>query len=103
MGEQANLAWSLVVLRSYSDDALELFRHVYSATDAKALLSPPHAHQLWQALFVLEHDRPAAVVVPSELRRRLQSIWRDEKNRRKVSSSRHRALSQTLSFMKVAH
>jgi hypothetical protein len=63
-----------------------------------------HAHQLWQSYFLLSKDCPDAVeYVTNDLCTYLENIWYMEKSRSKQSSSRHKAISQTLSLMKVAH
>lgn len=107
--ERANLAWSLVVLERHrdDDDAAALLERVFALSyscDRDDSVRPEHEHQLWQALFVLEFDRPAVVAdVPPALRESLRASWRAEKARRKRSSHRHRALSRTLDAMGVAH
>jgi hypothetical protein len=115
--EQANLAWSLTVLENYDSAVVTLlqiifhaaspFDKVYGANekdDEVDVIQIEHAHQLWQSYFLLSKDCPAAVqFVPPEFRDYLEEKWKTEKGRGKQSSSRHRAISQTLSLMKVAH
>ena len=111
--EQANLAWSLTVLELYTPDSITLLQSIFAAassvkagTDERAgsFIKLEHAHQLWQALFILRADCPEAVQhVPSSFGKFLNEKWDDEKSREKKSSHRHRALSQTLDFMRVAH
>jgi hypothetical protein len=63
-----------------------------------------HAHQLWQALFLLESECCSCVEsVPDWFRKYLSEKWNLEKARRKTSSARHRALSETLALMGVDH
>lgn len=63
-----------------------------------------HAHQLWQAICILEGDCPEAVQsVDSKTKQFMKNVWYQEKSRHKSSSARHRALSQTLDFMGVKH
>lgn len=106
--EQANLAWSMSVLELYTPDSIQLLQSIFVSTTQSTTATPTiqleHAHQLWQALFVLSHDCPDAVLnVPNSLRTFLQDKWTQEKARRKTSSARHRAISQTLDFMRVKH
>ena len=107
--EQANLAWSLTVLEQYqSKEATQLLKAIFHAASASSeqrhVIQLEHAHQLWQALFILEDDCPAAVQhVPQWFRDFLQDKWAVEKARRKKSSARHRSLSDTLNLMNVAH
>uniref|UniRef100_A0A7S4II93 RAP domain-containing protein n=1 Tax=Odontella aurita TaxID=265563 RepID=A0A7S4II93_9STRA len=130
--EQANIAWSLTVLEGYEqtpDETAELLRAVFESSSSTHGSGAPrpirleHAHQLWQALFLLETDCPSAVfsdlggdvddgggsapppasVVPPRFRSYLSSLWNSEKSRRKTSSARHRAISKTLDLMGVRH
>lgn len=107
--EQANLAWSLTVLEQYeSEDASRLLKAIFKEASASSekrhVIQLEHAHQLWQALYMLEEDCPSAVVdVPRWFRDYLQEKWSVEKARRKKSSARHRSLSDTLKLMNVAH
>ncbi|GKY97731.1 hypothetical protein MPSEU_000731300 [Mayamaea pseudoterrestris] len=107
--EQANLAWSLTVLQAHesSDSAIllsNIFSEVVLVCGREGVIHLEHAHQLWQALFLLEDDCPAAVdKVPRWLYEYLQSRWKAEKARPKISSARHQALSQTLKLMGVHH
>jgi len=108
--ELANLAWSLTVLQPYKRESSvatnltkEIFRlSALAAQKGKGLVSQ-HAHQLWQAYTVLSHDCPEAVHVPQEFCNLLEERWANEKARAKVSSARHRAISETLDLMGVAH
>jgi hypothetical protein len=117
--EQANLAWSLTVLENYDSTVVTLLQNIFHAAspfnekfdgaaegeDAEGdVIQIEHAHQLWQSYFLLSRDCPDAVeYVPTEFRNYLEGKWNAEKSRGKQSSSRHRAISQTLSLMKVAH
>jgi hypothetical protein len=107
--EQANLAWSLTVLEQYhSKDATRLLKAIFqeasSSSEERHVIQLEHAHQLWQALYILEEDCPSAVQdVPQWFRDFLQEKWTLEKSRRKKSSARHRSLSDTLNLMNVAH
>lgn len=107
--EQANIAWALTVLEEHqSDEAVALLRGVFrDAADAcedDGLIQLEHAHQLWQALFLLEEESPsAASKVPTWFRDYLSEKWDLEKSRKKISSARHKAISQVLNLMNVAH
>jgi hypothetical protein len=107
--EQANLAWSLTVLEQYhSKDATRLLKAIFQeaslSSEERHVIQLEHAHQLWQALYILEENCPSAVQdVPQWFRDYLQEKWAIEKSRRKKSSARHRSLSDTLSLMNVAH
>lgn len=107
--EQANLAWSLTVLEQYeapSSIALlrEIFEEASSSGQKNEFMQLEHAHQLWQALYVMEYECPEAVEnVPVWFRDFLKEKWVVEKARHKSSSARHRSLSQCLDFMGVAH
>jgi hypothetical protein len=107
--EQANVAWALTVLEEFdSPETVELLATIFddAAVSCKkdGLIQLEHAHQLWQALFLLEESSPRAVEgVQSWFREYLQGRWLLEKSRTKLSSARHRSLSQTLNLMGVAH
>jgi hypothetical protein len=105
--EQANLAWSLTVLEAYKfPHTLSLLKTIFKEASGtrNEFIQLEHAHQLWQALFLLEYECPEAVVsVPSWFRDFLKDKWSVEKARQKNSSARHRSLSQTLDSMGVAH
>ena len=107
--EKANLVWSLVILEHYkSTAAIELLSHIFEEVSHEChvdgCIQLEHAHQLWQALFLLESESPQAVRgTPGWFREYLQSQWRHEKARPKLSSARHKALSQALTQMGVAH
>mmetsp|Transcript_6398 Transcript_6398/g.9352 ORF Transcript_6398/g.9352 Transcript_6398/m.9352 type:complete len:841 (+) Transcript_6398:164-2686(+) len=103
--EQANLVWSLTVLEEYSVDSIDLLRAVFSeASSAHSLLTQEHAHQLWQAFFLLKSECPTAVnAVPLEFANWLEKRWKEEKSRKKISSASHKSLSDTLKLMRVAH
>jgi len=111
MGSQegANIAWSLTVLQeSDSPDARYILARIFddasTSCQATGVVHLEHAHQLWQAIFLLEEESPEAVQNVSPLfYEYLRSKWNLEKSRRKESSARHRALSQTLKLMGVAH
>jgi hypothetical protein len=107
--EQANIAWSLTVLEQHqSPEAIALldriFQEAAAVCDDQQVIQLEHAHQLWQAYFLLEDESPEAVEnVPSWFCDYLQDKWTVEKARDKLSSARHRSLSQTLQFMGVEH
>jgi len=107
--EQANIAWSLTVLELYdSEDVTELLGAIFSeaalSCENEGIIQLEHAHQLWQALFMLEDECPSCVnAVPAWFREYLSEKWNLEKARRKISSARHRALSKTLALMGVDH
>lgn len=107
--EQANLAWSLTVLQQHlSDEAIELlrgvFHHAATACEDDSVIQLEHAHQLWQALFLLEAESPAAVSrVPRWFRDYLGDKWNIEKSKKKISSARHKSISDVLDFMGIAH
>jgi hypothetical protein len=107
--EQANLAWSLTVLEQYhSAEEISLlnaiFQEASASSERRHVIQLEHAHQLWQALSILEQDCPVAVEhVPRWFRDYLREKWSVEKARRKKSSARHRSLSDTLNLMNVAH
>jgi len=104
--EQANLAWSLTVLEQYDDNVTTLLQNVFHAASSneEGMIQLEHAHQLWQAFFVLSEDCPDAVkFLSNEFSQYLEKKWNEEKGRLKQSSSRHKAISQTLNLMKVAH
>jgi hypothetical protein len=107
--EQANIAWSLTVLEeTRSPEAVLLidliFQEAAQACQDQQTIQLEHAHQLWQAYFLLEEESPEAVEnVPVWFSEYLREKWSLEKARGKLSSARHRALSQTLFFMGVEH
>ncbi|KAG7357375.1 RAP domain containing protein [Nitzschia inconspicua] len=107
--EQANIVWALVVLEKFnSNAAVELIDMIFqeSARSCKEdkTIQLEHAHQLWQAYFILEEDCPEAVErVPKWFVTYLREKWSLEKARDKVSSARHRSLSSTLQLMGVDH
>jgi hypothetical protein len=105
--EQANLAWSLTVLEEYeSPDTLSLLRTIFreASITKNEYIQLEHAHQLWQALYLMEYEFPEAVEdVPPWFRDFLKEKWSVEKARQKISSARHKSLSQLLDLMGVAH
>ena len=107
--EQANIAWALTVLEKHqSDAAVSLLQGVFSdaanACESDGLIQLEHAHQLWQALFLLEEESPAAASkVPVWFRDYLSEKWDLEKSRKKISSARHKSISDVLNLMGVAH
>jgi len=107
--EQANIAWSLTVLELYDCKAATsllgaIFSEAASSCEEEGVIQLEHAHQLWQALFLLEDECPSCVeAVPEWFRDYLSEKWNLEKARRKISSARHRALSKTLALMGVDH
>eukprot|EP00592_Proboscia_alata_P007847 CAMPEP_0194366088 /NCGR_PEP_ID=MMETSP0174-20130528/14093_1 /TAXON_ID=216777 /ORGANISM="Proboscia alata, Strain PI-D3" /LENGTH=1061 /DNA_ID=CAMNT_0039141071 /DNA_START=269 /DNA_END=3454 /DNA_ORIENTATION=- len=105
-----------------------LFTNIFQQTLAQferdpESLTPEHAHQLWQAYsLLLQHDKEnnnnnvntnnnnysSMVSSPQELLSpqflaHLQNMWNREKNRQKVSSMRHKSLSETLNLMRIKH
>jgi hypothetical protein len=107
--EQANVVWALVVLDQYhSEEATELIRRIFQeaarSCQEEKRIQLEHAHQLWQAYFLLEGDCPEATQgVPEWFSTYLREKWSLEKARDKLSSARHRALSSTLQLMGVDH
>ena len=107
--EQANIAWSLTVLEQHQSlEAIALldriFQEAAAVCDNQQVIQLEHAHQLWQAYFLLEEESPEAVEnVPAWFCNYLQDKWTVEKARGKLSSARHRSLSQALQFMGVEH
>ena len=107
--EQANIAWSLTVLEEHqSPEAVYLldriFQEAAKACEDNHVIQLEHAHQLWQAYFLLEEESPDAVDgVPLWFVDYLRDKWKVEKARDKLSSARHRSLSQTLHLMGVDH
>lgn len=107
--EQANLAWSLSVLEEYENpESRKLLKRIFHeaslACRQNEFIQVEHAHQLWQALYLMEFECPEIVAdVPKWFRDFLKDRWTAEKARRKTSSARHRSLSQTLSLMGVSH
>jgi RAP domain len=107
--EQANIAWSLVVLEKfYSPDAMELLNSIF--VDAARIckeegaIQLDHANQLWQAYFILQDECPMAVAeIPDWFVDYLNDKWTQEKARDKLSSARHRQLSSTLQLMGIDH
>jgi hypothetical protein len=107
--EQANIVWSLVILEKYeSPEAIILIDLIFaeaarSCKENKSM-QLEHAHQLWQAYFMLEEDCPEAVKrVPEWFVSYLKEKWTLEKARDKLSSARHKSLSSTLQLMGVNH
>lgn len=104
--EQANLAWSLTVLNQFDEHITSLLQHVFRASSSlpDGTIQLEHAHQLWQAFFILSDDCPEAVkAVPPEFSQYLESKWKAEKSRTKKSSHRHKAISKTLQLLGIAH
>eukprot|EP00536_Pseudo-nitzschia_multiseries_P007731 jgi/Psemu1/196289/e_gw1.184.67.1 len=107
--EQANIVWSLVILEKFdSPEAIKLIDLIFeeAARDCKENKSMQleHAHQLWQAYFVLQEECPGAVRrVPEWFVSYLKEKWSLEKARLKLSSARHQSLSSTLALMGVDH
>jgi hypothetical protein len=107
--EQANIAWSLTVLAHHqSDEAIHLLRRVFdeaaNSCEEEGLIQLEHAHQLWQAFFLLEEESPLAVhEVPKWFRAALSEKWNLEKSTKKLSSARHKSISQLLDLMGVGH
>lgn len=107
--EQANIVWSLTVLEEYhSQEAKALLRNFFrdaaTACTVDGTIQLEHAHQLWQALYVLEGDCPHCVSdIPTWFREALRDKWLAEKSRSKTSSLRHKSISDLLRLMGVAH
>jgi hypothetical protein len=107
--EQANIAWSLTVLEQHqSHDAIRLIKRIFQeaaqSCEDDQVIQLEHAHQLWQAYFLLEAESPEAVEgVPTWFCDYLRAKWLIEKARPKISSARHKSLSQALNFMGVEH
>jgi hypothetical protein len=107
--EQANIVWSLVILEKYhSTEAIILIDLIFAeaarSCKENRSIQLEHAHQLWQAYFMLEEDCPEAVKrVPEWFVTYLKGKWSLEKARDKISSARHRSLSSTLQLMGVNH
>mmetsp|Transcript_4657 Transcript_4657/g.11852 ORF Transcript_4657/g.11852 Transcript_4657/m.11852 type:complete len:1143 (-) Transcript_4657:429-3857(-) len=107
--EQANIAWSLVVLEKFdSPDAIELLNSIFinSARTCKeeGVIQLDHANQLWQAYFILAEDCPMAVAdIPDWFVEYLSDKWTQEKARDKLSSARHKQLSSLLQLMGIDH
>jgi hypothetical protein len=102
---KANLAWSLTVLEEYSADSIDLLRNIFEeASGEHSSITHEHAHQFWQAFFILKSECPQAVdSVPEHFALWLEERWKQEKIRKKVSSSSHKSLSDTLNLMRVPH
>lgn len=105
--EQANLAWALTVLEAYDEPAsVALLKRIFDKTSSRKneYMQLEHAHQLWQALYLMKSECPEAVQnVPDWFHDFLKEKWSVEKARPKTSSARHRSLSQCLDLMGVAH
>jgi len=107
--EQANIVWSLVILEKYdSPEAIILINLVFAEAARSCKenknMQLEHAHQLWQAYFMLKEDCPQAVKrVPQWFVSYLEEQWSLEKARLKLSSARHQSLSTTLHLMGVDH
>ena len=107
--EQANIVWSLVILEKYhSPEAIILidliFQEAARSCKENQTIQLEHAHQLWQAYFILEEDCPEAIKrVPEWFISYLERKWSLEKSRNKMSSARHKSLSSTLQLMGVDH
>jgi hypothetical protein len=104
--EKANLCWSLTVLEKVdSPEAKQLVQAIFKKTALSCSngeqIKLEHAHQLWQSIFLLGF--PSDEVVTDEFLSFLRDSWDQEKARRKSSSARHQALSETLDFMGVSH
>ena len=107
--EQANLIWSLTVLEKFrSSKSIRLLQELFLASQEECrktgMIQLEHAHQLWQALFLLEEEAPRSIEgTETWFRDTLEAKWLQEKARPKVSSARHQSLSKTLTDMGVAH
>merc|ERR1712194_933304 len=107
--EQANIVWSLVILEKYDSPAAIIlidliFMEAARSCKENKSMQLEHAHQLWQAYFILEEECPEAVKrVPDWFISYLKEKWSIEKARFKLSSARHQSLSTTLQLMGVDH
>jgi hypothetical protein len=107
--EQANIAWALTVLQEdQSPNAIRLLSTIFAdaaaACEKDGIIQLEHAHQLWQAYFLLQESSPPVVANVSHwFRDYLRDKWSLEKSRTKLSSARHRSLSQALDLMGIAH
>jgi len=107
--EQANIVWSLTVLgEHHSPSSIELIQRIFheaaKAFEEHQSIQLEHAHQLWQAYFIIKEESPEAVrYVPEWFSHYLEKKWTHEKARGKISSARHRSISQCLHFMGVDH
>lgn len=107
--EQANIVWSLVILEKYDSPAAIIlidliFMEAARSCKENKSMQLEHAHQLWQAYFILEEECPEAVKrVPDWFVSYLKEKWSIEKARFKLSSARHQSLSTTLQLMGVDH
>mmetsp|Transcript_10831 Transcript_10831/g.26193 ORF Transcript_10831/g.26193 Transcript_10831/m.26193 type:complete len:922 (+) Transcript_10831:84-2849(+) len=107
--EQANIAWSLTVLEEHqSENSIKLIQKIFqeAAESFKEdrSIQLEHAHQLWQAYFVMEEESPEAVSnVPTWFSEYLEKKWTIEKAKLKISSLRHQSISQCLQLMGVEH
>jgi hypothetical protein len=107
--EQANIVWALTVLEQHqSTEAITLIDCIYKEAARECrkqqTIQLEHAHQLWQGYFLMEEESPESIEnVPRWFSEYLREKWSLEKARDKMSSARHRALSQTLLFMGVDH
>lgn len=107
--ERANIAWSLAVLECWqSPSSQTVIKAVFDESskdcEDQNSIQLDHAHQLWQAMAILEPLCPECFTgVPAWFRSYLDKEWKLEKARPKQSSARHKALSQTLKLMGVDH
>lgn len=107
--EQANIVWSLVILEKYDSPAAIILIDLIFMEAARLCknnksMQVEHAHQLWQAYFILQEECPEAVKrVPEWFVSFLKEKWSVEKSRLKLSSARHQSLSTTLQLMGVEH
>ena len=102
--ERANLCWSLTILNQFDKHTTLLLQNIFHAASKQPNIQLEHAHQLWQAFFLLSDDCPDAVMfVPPRFSEYLERMWLLEKGRIKQSSYRHKAISKTLDLLGVAH
>jgi hypothetical protein len=91
--EQANVFWSLTVLEQvHLAEAIELvsqiFQEVADACQDQETIQLEHAHQLWQAYFLLQEESPEAEKnVPVWFSEYLKDKWTLEKARDKLRSA----------------
>ena len=102
--ERANLCWSLTILNQFDEHTTLLLQRIFHAASNQPNTQLEHAHQLWQAFFLLSDDCPDAVKsVPPRFSQYLERMWLAEKSRIKQSSYRHKAISKTLKLLGVKH
>lgn len=106
--EQANIAWSITVLELYTTNGMDLLVKLLTEAstncEKEGMIQLEHAHQLWQALSLLQSDYPHYThSIPRWFLTYLEDRWVLEKARLKLSSARHKSLSETLDLMGIPH